>query len=386
MDFRLVDAEWDRELLSAAAIDTLRLRIICPFIKRRVISRMLQSGSPHEIHVITRFNLDDFVAGVSDTSALRALLDRGARIRGIRNLHSKLYLFGDVRAIVTSANLTDAALSRNFEFGFVTSDHGVVTSCHDYFDDLWTRAGDDLDATRLSGWEGRVTRRLASGVKPGTNGALGDEGADAGLPTPPPDLPPTIDGAHQAFVKLYGESHRRADYSDAILEEVESSGCHWACTYPKGKRPRQVGDGDVIYMGRMVQNPNDIVVYGRAVAMQHRPERDDASQADITRRPWKSKWPHYIRVHHAEFIAGTLENGISLYELMDEFGSDAFASTQRNAQRGHGNTSPRRAYLQQAAVKLSQKGMASLLRKFEVATAHFGTLTPGDLRMLDWPE
>ena len=31
----------------------------------------------------------------------------GARARGIKNLHAKAYIFGDRRAIVTSANLTE---------------------------------------------------------------------------------------------------------------------------------------------------------------------------------------------------------------------------------------------------------------------------------------
>ena len=69
-----------------------------------------------------------------------------------------------------------------------------------------------------------------------------------------------------------------------------------------------------------------------------------APPEDIARRRWKEKWPRYIRVHHAEFVAGTMANGISLNELMDTLGSDSFASTQRNATRGTGNTDPRRAY------------------------------------------
>ena len=38
--------------------------------------------------MITRFNLADFAEGVSDIEALRLLLDAGANIRGIRNLHA----------------------------------------------------------------------------------------------------------------------------------------------------------------------------------------------------------------------------------------------------------------------------------------------------------
>ena len=86
------------------------------FIKKGALERLL-SHRPGDVQVITRFNLADFADGVSDVEALRMLLDAGASIRGIQNLHAKLYLFGTSRAIITSANLTEAALTRNQEFG-----------------------------------------------------------------------------------------------------------------------------------------------------------------------------------------------------------------------------------------------------------------------------
>ncbi len=49
----------------------------------------------------------------------------------------------------------------------------------------------------------------------------------------------------------------------------------------------------------------------------------------------------YVRVHHGEFVAGTLRNGVRLSELMDTLGSDAFVSTQNHARTGSGNTDPR---------------------------------------------
>ena len=117
--FRLVETDWGHVLDRAVATDCSELRIVCPFIKERTVRRLLAGGRPKSIQVITRFNLLDFAEGVSDTAALRLLLDKGAQIRGVRGLHAKLYLIGR-QAIVTSANLTQAALSRNHEFGFVT--------------------------------------------------------------------------------------------------------------------------------------------------------------------------------------------------------------------------------------------------------------------------
>ena len=117
------------------------------------------------------------------------------------------------------------------------------------------------------------------------------------------------------------------------------------------------------------------------------PFTDDATPADIEKRPWKGKWPHYIRVHGTEFIAGTMGDGVSLNELMDALQADAFASTQRNVARGEGNGNPRREYRQQASVELSERGFWCLMndcrRNLEPTARslnlHFGNLT-GQIR------
>lgn len=125
---KLVDQSWGEELSDAFGADGSRLRIICPFIKVEALKDILPRR-PGRIQVITRFNLADFAGGVSDVDALRMLLDIGAQIRGVRNLHAKLYLVGRSRAIITSANLTKAALNRNHEFGIVTDDAAVIKEC-----------------------------------------------------------------------------------------------------------------------------------------------------------------------------------------------------------------------------------------------------------------
>jgi len=58
----------------------------------------------------------------------------------------------------------------------------------------------------------------------------------------------------------------------------------------------------MMFMGRLVEHPKDILVYGRAIATHHDPRRDDASAKDIQKRDWKKRWPHYIRVHNPEFV------------------------------------------------------------------------------------
>lgn len=365
------------------------MRVVCPFIKRGAAELLLRPDVPDSIQLITRFDLGQMSEGVSDTEALRLLLESGAQIRGIRGLHTKMYLLGARGVIVTSANLTEAALYRNHEFGFLSDDETIVGECRSYFEALWERAEPDLTEERLVGFEEKIAAYRASGARPPRSTSLGDHGVAVDLdPTAPPEppLPPWVDEAEEAFVKFFGQASNRAARSLPVLKEVDRSGCHWACTYPAATRPRQVKDGAVMFMARLVRGPNDIMIFGRGVGMEHEPDRDDASAEEIARRPWKAQWPHYVRVHHTEFVAGSLDNGVSLYELMDELGANAFATTQRNARRGTGNTNPRAAYRSRPAVQLTRQGRAWVNEQLELAFEEHGQLAPDALDELDWPE
>lgn len=385
MTIRLVDAGWGWELTEALRADATELRIICPFIKCGTIDRLL-ARRPKSTRVITRFNLNDFAAGVSDISALRSLLDAGAHVKGVRYLHAKIYLFGSRRAIVTSANLTAAALDRNHEFGVVAEDAAVVTACRSYFDALWLRGGSNLTRKQVDAWDKTVTRHQIRGGHIMQRTDLGDFGTDAGLPKPPPmSLPATVARAPQAFVKFLGEGHNRYPLSFPVIDEIERSGCHWALTYPTALRPRAVEDGALMFISRLTSDPNDIRVFGRAIGMRHVPGRDDATSKDIALRGWKAKWSRYVRVHDAEFVTGTLANGVSLYEMMDAVKSDSFVSTQRHAAEGQGNTDPRRAYMQKPAVELTDQGFAWLSERLEAAFALHGKIPGEELAKLDWP-
>ena len=386
MTFRLVDTGWNHEMISALHADHAALRIVCPFIKKGALVRLLRAAQPESIRVITRFNLTDFAAGVSDLSALRLLVEQGAQVRGVRSLHAKLYLFGANRALATSANLTDAAMLRNHEFGFVAEDPIIVKTCGKYFTDLWARAGPDLTIKRLSVWEEKVSRYLASGARPGKPSGLGDEGVNAGATADDESSGPWALDAPQAFVKFLGEGNNREPLSFPTLGEVQRAGCHWALAYPGNKRPTGVKEGAMMFIARLTSDPHDIRIFGRAIGMAYKPVRDDATSADIALRSWKKTWPRYIRVHHAEFLSGTMQNGISLNELMDTLKSNAFAPTQRNVASGNGNVDPRRAYQQQAAVELSGHGRAWLNDRLTRAFATHGKLSPAELAQLDWPK
>ena len=386
MTFRLVDWGWDAEFVDGLRRHPGALRIVCPFIKRRALARILPTRPPF-LRVITRFSLPDFAEGASDIDALRLFLDAGGAVRGVHGLHAKLYIFGTGRAIITSANLTGAGLTANREFGIVTEDGAAVERCLAWFDALWQDAGSDLQRSQLDGWAHTLSNHLASGAPPSVSGDLGDFGAVTGFEPPPFSSPPPIFAdPPQAFVKFLGEGDNRVPLDCSTIEEIDGAGCHWALAYPAGSgRPTGVKDGAVMFVSRLVKGP-DIRIFGRAVALKHQAGRDDATPADIERRTWKGRWPRYIRVHHAEFVAGSMRNGVSLAEMMDALGSDSFAPTKRNAARGQGNTNPRRSIMQKAAIELSNEGFEWLNARLQSAFDAHGRVPGHDLRELDWPE
>lgn len=383
MTTRLVDDGWAAELEAALAVEKRNFCVISPFLKKRAVQRAL-AHSPKPIRVVTRFNLADFADGVSDIAALRSLLAAGAEVRGIRNLHAKLYIFGEKRSMVTSANLTEAALTRNYEFGLVSEDPEIISASKAYFEKLWAYGGLNLTVQQLDDWEHTVAHYLAEGAPRNSVARLGDFGVTGASVL---DLPPPSNAveAEQAYVKFLGEGSNRVPLSFSVRDEVESALCHWALTYPANKRPTAVKDGALMFISRLTHDPRDIIIFGRAIGMKYVPVRDDASADEIGARGWKDAWPRYIRVHHAEFVAGTMANGVSLNALMNELGHDAFISTQRNYASGQGNTNPYNAYRQQAAVQLSLPGQKWLTDRLQRALDRHGKLPQDELDRIGWP-
>jgi len=201
--------------------------------------------------------------------------------------------------------------------------------------------------------------------------------------------PPRTAQAPQSFVKFMGKSEHRRDRGDWVMDWVEGGGCHKVCTY--SRRPRQVKDGAIMFLASMVGKPNATIICGRAVASAYQ-EDDDATQADMASREksgasrsWLKEYPRYLRVHHAEFVAGFLRNGVSLQDLFDELKSNSLMTTQHNAAKGVGETNPRMSVMRAPGARLSNEGYEWLNRKLEEAFQKHGKLDPDQLKQLAWP-
>lgn len=118
------------ELLSQASSS---LALCAPYVGRgpcdRIRARLLSAGLPKfRLNVLTDLSRDNILSGATDVRALADLLRAwpSAELRFLPSLHAKIYVADERCAVITSANLTDAGLLRNFEYGVLFDDSETV--------------------------------------------------------------------------------------------------------------------------------------------------------------------------------------------------------------------------------------------------------------------
>ncbi|MFH1742437.1 MAG: phospholipase D family protein [bacterium] len=109
------------------------LLICSPFVGRGPCERIAlilgRRGTANiPILLLTDLSRDNMLSGGTDAGALAALCDALPRteIRFLPNLHAKVYIADERCAVVTSANLTDAGLCRNLEYGVYIDERELV--------------------------------------------------------------------------------------------------------------------------------------------------------------------------------------------------------------------------------------------------------------------
>ena len=106
----------------------------------KLIERLKISGaaSSIEVEIVTDLRPDSILAGILEVESLLAFAQSTPKLKVtyLPNLHAKVYVRDDKTAVITSANLTDGGLRRNFEYGVITTDPKTVAQIrndmHDY--------------------------------------------------------------------------------------------------------------------------------------------------------------------------------------------------------------------------------------------------------------
>lgn len=101
--------------------------IAAPFITRQPVERLVQhlhSRQSVRLELLTNLDERNLSDGLVDSAALFWLCQQvpGTTVRHLRYLHAKAYIADNHTAIVTSANLTNGGLYRNYEIGVKITD------------------------------------------------------------------------------------------------------------------------------------------------------------------------------------------------------------------------------------------------------------------------
>lgn len=140
------------ELLNLA---TTSLVFCSPYIGRSPCDRIRRHATtsrnrPLDVAFLTDLSRDNMLSGGTDVAALADFVKAvpSTTVRFLPSLHAKVYVADEKQAIVTSGNLTDSGLERNFEYGVLFTDHDVVCSIRE--DVLqYAALGSPIDAAQL---------------------------------------------------------------------------------------------------------------------------------------------------------------------------------------------------------------------------------------------
>jgi len=133
VSFRTIGSPWEEGFYDLLGSARRNLIIVSPFMKHaqatKLIARLDASVTPSiQVEIMTDLRPDSILAGVLDVESLLAFAKStpNLTITYLPNLHAKVYVADDHTAVITSANLTDGGLRRNFEYGVVAIDPSIV--------------------------------------------------------------------------------------------------------------------------------------------------------------------------------------------------------------------------------------------------------------------
>lgn len=124
---KVLTTPWKYDFLELVSNSRKSIKITSPFVKNDICKEMLNvKNSESKVYLITSFKLMSIYSGALDISAIENILLSDGSVKNFPKLHSKIYLFDDVKAIITSSNMTMGGMLKNFEYGIYLDDIEIV--------------------------------------------------------------------------------------------------------------------------------------------------------------------------------------------------------------------------------------------------------------------
>lgn len=134
---KILTTPWKDDFLELVYQSKKSIKITSPFVKNDICAEMINAkNSSSKIDLITSFKLMTIYSGSLDVSAIESIIDSNGTVKNFPKLHSKIYLFDDVKAIITSGNLTYGGMLKNFEYGIYLEEKSIVKTIVDDFNSL----------------------------------------------------------------------------------------------------------------------------------------------------------------------------------------------------------------------------------------------------------
>jgi HKD family nuclease len=113
------------------------IKICAPFIKTSIVDDILTYKKQNvNITTITNVKLMSFYRKVLDIEALSKILISNGNVYNFPMLHAKIYIFDDNNLIITSANLTEAGLKKNKEYGIISDESILIHTANTDFNNM----------------------------------------------------------------------------------------------------------------------------------------------------------------------------------------------------------------------------------------------------------
>jgi hypothetical protein len=135
---KILTTPWKNDFLDLVAGSEQSIKITSPFVKANICRELVSvKKQTIEVELLTSFKLPSIYSGSLDLSALELIISNNGRIKNFPKLHSKIYLFDEKQAVITSGNLTNGGLLRNYEYGILTDEPNTIKEICSDFKNLW---------------------------------------------------------------------------------------------------------------------------------------------------------------------------------------------------------------------------------------------------------
>ncbi|MDY6915594.1 MAG: phospholipase D-like domain-containing protein [Candidatus Cloacimonadota bacterium] len=135
---KVIKTPWKKEFLNLVQQTEKTIKITSPFVKENVCDDILNIKKKNvRLDLITSFKLMNIYSGSLDIGGLEKILKSNGNVRNLSRIHSKIFIFDDKKAIISSSNLTNGGLLNNFEYGIYSDNIKTVEIVKNDFEALF---------------------------------------------------------------------------------------------------------------------------------------------------------------------------------------------------------------------------------------------------------